>query len=60
MSTIGWFLVLVLGGALPFLPALMRPELGRPAKLKLAAAVLAVDVLLAATTVWALRSWGGL
>lgn len=54
MPPFGWFLVLVVGGALPFLPAVLRPELDRRARLKLVAAVLAADVLLAGATVWAL------
>ena len=54
MSPLGWFLIFLFGGALPFLPALMRPEMTRMAKLKLVAAVFAINALLAALTVWAL------
>ena len=54
MPPFGWCLGRVVGGALPLRPAVLRPGLGRRARVTLLAAVLAADVLLAGATVWAL------
>ena len=54
MSPGGWLLVFLLAGALPLIPAVMRPGADKTG-LALGVGLLLVDLLMVAATVWALR-----
>lgn len=54
MSPLGWALLFLLGGALPLIPALMRPGAGKIG-LMLGVALILLDLLMVAATIWLVR-----
>lgn len=58
MSPLSWLVLFLLGGALPLIPAVMRRGPGRGAAIALGVALIVVDLLMVAATIWLTRSRG--